>query len=275
METKMETGMETFKNTIRSALFFALFVIGIIVYATVIIIIWPITSLTQRRMIACSWAQYNRRLLSNVCKLQENIIGMERLPPPPFVILCKHQSAWETVSLHALFPLFVLVLKKSLLYIPFFGWALKATGQIAINRSKEIEALRTLQKEGKKQCSQGTSILMFPEGTRIAPGKIGHYNAGGVMLAMAAGVPIVPIAHNAGTFWGRRSFLKKPGIIQMRIGQPIITKGVEKKARKTLLKQVQNSIETMMVEIQEETSHINKVAHGQQTVGQPDKLNHG
>lgn len=264
--------MEKLKEIFRSSLFFVLFVAGIITYATVILILWPITSLAQRRRIACSWAQYNRHILAATCKLREHVIGMERLPPPPFVILCKHQSAWETVTLHALFPVFVLVLKKSLLFIPFFGWALKATGQIAINRNREIEALRTLQKEGTQQFSQGISIMVFPEGTRTPPGKIGRYNAGGIILAMAAGVPIVPVAHNAGEFWGRRAFLKKPGEIQMRIGQPIETQGIAKSARKALLKQAQNAIETMMTEIQSEKSGIHKTPST--NIGQPDKLDH-
>ncbi|MEO5362525.1 MAG: 1-acyl-sn-glycerol-3-phosphate acyltransferase [Magnetococcus sp. DMHC-8] len=236
-------------NVLRSSLFFVLFVAGIVVYATVIVALWPVTSLAQRRRMACSWAQYNRRLLAVVCGLRDRIIGLERLPPPPFVLLCKHQSAWETVTLHAVFPPFVLVLKKSLLFIPFFGWALKATGQIAIHRHRELEALRILHAEGKRQCAQGTSILIFPEGTRMPPGTVGHYNAGGVALAMAAGVPIVPVAHNAGEFWGRRSFLKKPGVIQLRIGHPIDTRGLEKNARKALLQQVQAAVETLMAEI--------------------------
>lgn len=240
-------------NVLRSGLFFVFFVVGIVVYATLIVTLWPITSLAQRRKMACSWAQYNRRLLAVMCGLRDNIVGLEHLPPPPFVILCKHQSAWETVTLHALFPTFVLVLKKSLLFIPFFGWALKATGQIAINRKREIEALRILQSEGKRQCAEGTSILIFPEGTRVAPGTVGHYNAGGVVLAMAAGVPIVPVAHNAGRFWGRRSFVKKPGEIQLRIGHPIETHGLEKQARKTLVLQVQAAIEGMMAEIDQES----------------------
>ncbi|MEO5353946.1 MAG: 1-acyl-sn-glycerol-3-phosphate acyltransferase [Magnetococcus sp. XQGC-1] len=236
---------------LRSGLFFVLFVVGILFYATLIVGLWPVTSLAQRRGMAAAWAQYNRRILAVVCGLRERIIGRENLPPPPFILLCKHQSAWETVTLHALFPPFVLVLKKSLLFIPFFGWALKATGQIAIHRQREIEALRILHTEGKRLCAQGVCILIFPEGTRVPPGSVGHYNAGGVSLAMAAGVPIVPLAHNAGTFWGRRSFLKKPGEIQLRIGPPIPTQGLEKTARKELLQQVQASIEGMMAEMPE------------------------
>ena len=236
---------------LRSCLFFIFFTAGIILYATLIVALWPVTTLSQRRGMARSWAQYNRHLLAIVCGLRDKVIGLEHLPPPPFVLLCKHQSAWETVTLHAFFPPFILVLKKSLLFIPFFGWALKATGQIAIDRKREIEALRILQTAGKQQCAQGTSILIFPEGTRVPPGKVGHYNAGGVVLALAAAVPIVPVAHNAGTFWGRRSFLKKPGEIQLRIGQPIATQGLGKSARKALLSQAQEAIETMMREIQQ------------------------
>lgn len=244
--------MAMFGDTVRSGAFFLLFMMGIVAYATAIVAVWPFTSLNQRLRIACSWAQYNRHLLSRVCRLRENMVGLENLPPPPFVILCKHQSTWETVTLHALFPVFVLVLKRSLLFIPFFGWALKATGQIAIDRSREIEALRVLKTQGKARCAAGVSIMLFPEGTRTAPGDVGRYNAGGIMLAMSAGVPIVPVAHNAGEFWGRRAFLKKPGEIQLRIGHPIETAGLPKTARRALQREVQARIEGMMAEIASE-----------------------
>lgn len=245
----MVTNMKNFQLFFRSGLFFLLFVVNIILFATIILLTIPFTSLKQRRKIACYWSYTNRRLLAVICGLKDRFVGLENLPPPPFVLLCKHQSAWETVSLHAIFPLYVLVLKKSLLYIPFFGWALKATGQIDIDRSREIEALRTLQTKGKKTLEQGTCIMLFPEGTRVTPGTTGRFNAGGVSLALESGVPIVPVAHNAGEFWGKHAFLKKPGVIQIKIGQAIPTVGLKKGARKDLTNQVRLAIESMMADI--------------------------
>ncbi|MBF0370705.1 MAG: 1-acyl-sn-glycerol-3-phosphate acyltransferase [Magnetococcales bacterium] len=246
--------MEKFKTWVRSSLFFFLFVVGIISYATAIMVVWPVTSVATRQGMARSWSRFNRRLLELTCGLGDRVMGLEHLPEPPFILLSKHQSAWETVIFAAIFPPLVLVLKKSLLNIPFFGWALKATDQIAIDRSRGVEAMRKMQQAGQDHFDQGVSVLIFPEGTRTAPGSVGKYNAGGISLALSSGLPIVPIAHNAGRFWGRRSFLKHPGEIQVRIGQPILTAGRPKSDRKALLKETREVIEGMMGEIDREGS---------------------
>ncbi len=246
--------MEKIKAYLRSGLFFFLFVLGILVFALFILGSWSFTSLAWRRRVAQVWSSYNRRLLAITCNLRVRILGRERLPPPPYVILCKHQSAWETVSLHSVFPVFVLVLKESLTRIPFFGWSLLATGQIPIDRSKGIESLKKLQRTGQKEFQRGVSILIFPEGTRTAVGEVGRYNAGGVSLALEAGVPIVPVAHDAGRFWGRRAFLKQPGEIQLRIGPAIPTAGRPKSDRKQILHQVRDAIEGMARTIERERS---------------------
>ena len=238
--------MEKFKGLVQSGLFFFLFLSGIVFFGMAIVLAVPLTSLATRRALACSWSRFNARILRLTCGLKVRVLGQEHLPDPPFVLLCNHQSAWETVSLHHLFPLFVLVLKKSLMRIPIFGWALWATGQIAIDRGQGVEALRTLRRQGKQQFDQGTSVLIFPEGTRKPLGALGRFNAGGVDLALNAGVPIVPIAHNAGRFWGRRSFIKKPGEIQLRIAPAIITTGCSSKDRRELLQQVRSAIETLV-----------------------------
>ncbi len=152
-------------------------------------------------------------------------MGLENLPNTPSVILSKHQSAWETIAFQTIFPPQAWVLKRELLWIPFFGWGLAATRPIAIDRSQGVRALDSVVKQGIQRIEEGRWVVVFPEGTRTAPGEKGRYNPGGAMLASKAQVPVVPVAHNAGEFWPRRGFIKKPGTITVSIGPPIETKG--------------------------------------------------
>ncbi|MBF0261280.1 MAG: 1-acyl-sn-glycerol-3-phosphate acyltransferase [Magnetococcales bacterium] len=233
------------KGWLRSATFFSLFVVGITLFGLGITLAWPVTNVAQRRRLASLWSAYSRRLLAVTCDLHERIEGMENLPPPPYVILAKHQSAWETVAFVSLFYPCVQVLKQSLTWIPVFGWALKATHQIAIDRGRGVAALHRLHEQGTDQLAQHVAVLIFPEGTRSAPGTTGKYHPGGVSLALAAGAPIVPVAHNAGLFWPRRTFLKRPGTIRVTIGPPIPTEGLSRADRKALVQKVEETIESM------------------------------
>jgi 1-acyl-sn-glycerol-3-phosphate acyltransferase len=137
------------------------------------------------------------------------------------VILSKHQSAWETIGLQAIFPPLVFVLKRSLLWIPFLGWAFAAVKMISIDRSAGKDALRQVAEQGRERLKAGYWVIIFPEGTRIAPGESRRFKTGGAHLAVAAGVPAVPVAHNAGEFWARNAFVKKPGVITVSIGPAI------------------------------------------------------
>jgi 1-acyl-sn-glycerol-3-phosphate acyltransferase len=139
--------------------------------------------------------------------------------------LCKHQSAWETLALQVIFPPQVWVLKRELLWLPFFGWGLAMTSPIAINRSDGKGAMKQLLKQGKDRLKQGFCVVIFPEGTRVPYGQRGKYKVGGALLAVSSGVPVVPVAHNAGRLWGRNAFSKHPGVVTMSIGQPIPTQG--------------------------------------------------
>ncbi|MBF0271444.1 MAG: 1-acyl-sn-glycerol-3-phosphate acyltransferase [Magnetococcales bacterium] len=248
------SGWQFVKGWIRSVLFFALLVAGTCVYGLLISVSWPVASLARRRRWAADWSRYCRRLLAVSCDLRERVEGLENLPPPPYVILSKHQSAWETLAFVSLFYPCVQVLKQSLTWIPVFGWALQATGQISIDRSRGVAALHRLHEQGIHQLEQGVAVLIFPEGTRSAPGVAGKYHPGGVSLALAAGAPIVPVAHNAGSFWPRRSFLKKAGEIRVRIGTPIATAGLSRADRKALVARVEATIEAMTAEL--ETSSV-------------------
>jgi 1-acyl-sn-glycerol-3-phosphate acyltransferase len=161
-------------------------------------------------------------MLKLCCRLSYVVEGLENIPPnQAVVILSKHQSAWETIALRQIISPQTAVLKKSLLQIPFGGWALATLKPIAIDRGNQKEALKMLLEQGIARLNEGLSVLIFPEGTRVAPGVYKKFNAGGAMLAQKSGFPVLPLAHNAGEFWPRNSFLKYPGVIKVKIG-PLI-----------------------------------------------------
>lgn len=143
----------------------------------------------------------------------------------PVVIVANHQSTWETIFLYSLLEPVVPILKKELLDIPFWGWALRLQKPIAIDRSKPREATRSLLSQGRERLRSGLSILVFPEGTRAAPGTIGRFSRSGAQLAASTGAPLVPIVHNAGDCWPPRGWVKKPGLIRVIIGEPLLSEG--------------------------------------------------
>jgi 1-acyl-sn-glycerol-3-phosphate acyltransferase len=143
------------------------------------------------------------------------------------VVLSKHQSAWETIALQVIFPPLCYVLKRELLRVPFFGWALGMIPGIAIDRSAGKDALTQVVEQGRERLKEGLWVVVFPEGTRVAPGATRRYKPGGAILAKRAGVPVVPVAHNAGEFWRRNAFIKRAGEIVVSIGPVIEVKGVK------------------------------------------------
>jgi 1-acyl-sn-glycerol-3-phosphate acyltransferase len=174
-----------------------------------------------RYAIAKGWVIYNLWVLQKVCGLTWIVEGMENIPERNGVILCKHQSAWETIALQTIFPPVVFILKKSLLYLPVWGWAMATLKPIAIDRSAKSAALKQILSKGVERIKAGHWVVVFPEGTRVPPGEKGKYLPGGAMLAHKAGCPVLPVAHNAGEFWKRNAYLKYPGVIQVRIGPAI------------------------------------------------------
>jgi 1-acyl-sn-glycerol-3-phosphate acyltransferase len=203
--------------------------------------------------IFCRWLPFQARytyltcwnhsalfLLTLICGVKVQIHGREHLPGGPFVMLSKHQSPWETLILQVLHPPVITVLKKELLSVPFFGWGMALLEPICIDRSNPKQALRAVMDQGQAQLAKGRVVMMFPEGTRTPVGQVGTYARSGASLACKAGVPIVPIAHNAGRFWPSKKFIKYPGVIQLVIGAPIDT--VDRDA-KELTEQVKNWIE--------------------------------
>ncbi|HVB49089.1 MAG TPA: lysophospholipid acyltransferase family protein [Burkholderiales bacterium] len=209
---------------LRSSLFALVQVLLTPLYALVVLALAPLPRRTRWYLIS-GWARAMVHLARWLCGIRWQVDGRDQLPAEPAVILSKHQSAWETLAFQSIFPPQVYLLKRELLWIPFFGWGLALTSPIAIDRSKGRAALKTLAHTGRERLAQGFWIVIYPEGTRVAPGARRKYQLGGAWLAVQAGVPVVPVAHNAGLLWPRNAFRKRAGLITVRIGPAIATAG--------------------------------------------------
>jgi 1-acyl-sn-glycerol-3-phosphate acyltransferase len=191
-----------------------------VVFAPLALLTFPLP-LRARYGFIRQWSRLNLWWLARTCRLDFVVEGAEHIPPTAAVVMCKHQSAWETLALQGLFRPQVWVLKRELLRIPFFGWGLSMLQPIAIDRGAGRRAMEQVVREGTDRLRRGAWVVIFPEGTRVAPGERGRYHIGGAILAERAGTPVVPVAHNAGEYWPRRSFRKRPGTIRLVIGPPI------------------------------------------------------
>lgn len=207
---------------LRSAIFYLGMAVITILHNSLIpfLYLFPLKHKTRYSYLV-KWSWLICHWLRISCGLSYRVIGRENIPVGPAVILAKHQSAWETIAFQQIFPPQTWVLKRELLMIPVFGWALRTTKPVAINRTSTKEALRQVLSEGKSRLDEGLWMVIFPEGTRTLPGQHGRYAIGGAMLAERSGYPVVPVAHNAGEFWKASGFLKYPGVITVVIGKVI------------------------------------------------------
>ena len=209
---------------LRSALFYFGLVSATLVFVPLSIVLMPLPFPTRFRIVS-QWAVFNLWWLKISCGVYCEIEGLEHIPEQAAIIMCKHQSAWETLALQQYFPPQVWILKRELLWIPIYGWGLAAMSPIAIRRSSGVRALRQIVKQGRERLAQGLWVVIFPEGTRIAPGAKEKYHPGGGMLASKSEYPVLPIAHNSGYCWPKNSFCKWPGTIKMVIGPVIDSRG--------------------------------------------------
>ena len=230
----------------RSAFFLGCQMTLTIIIPTLILICYA-TPFRVRYGWANLWVRIVLWLSEKICGLSYQVEGRNNIPDNNAIIFCKHQSAWETIALQAIFPPVVFILKRELLQLPFFGWALNLQEPISINRESKRAALKEVIKQGIDRLHKGRWVVIFPEGTRAAPGERKKYAVGGAMLAEKSGYAVIPVAHNAGSHWGRHSFLKYPGVIQVRIGPAIQSTGL--KARE-INQQAEAWIEKQMIEIQ-------------------------
>lgn len=212
---------------IRSGLHLLFLIVTVIPYAFACLL-WAPLPLRWRYRLTIGWPRLAIWSAKTITGIRWQIKGRENLPDTPVVVLSKHQSAWETLFLPAYMPHEVcFVYKKELHRIPFFGWGLALLRMIPIDRKKGRDAFEQVVRLGQRRLDEGRWPLLFPEGTRIPPGKVGRYKMGGALLAARTGVPVVPIAHNAGECWPRNSFIKKPGLITVSIGPAIDTTGLD------------------------------------------------
>ena len=201
--------------------------------------------------IARTWARILLWVLERLCGLKYVVEGRERIPPGNHIVMSNHTSAWETVAQFLIFPPQVWVLKRELLWIPFVGWGLKLLRPIAINRGEGHRAVNQVIDQGKARLRDGLWIIIFPEGTRVVAGETRKFGVSGALLAIASGKSVVPLSHNAGKFWARRGFLKRPGTIRVVIGEPIESAG---KNPRVLNEEVRQSIEAGLARIAAETA---------------------
>ena len=210
---------------LRSALFYAGYVPFTIVTSLSFVFAFPFLPPRGRFLFASLWAGFVLWWLRLTCGVRWQVRGLENLPANGVVILANHQSSWETLFLYRLvFPL-APILKQELLRIPFFGWALALMRPIAIDRSNKRGAGKSLLTQGQQRLKDGFSVIVFPEGTRTEAEQVGRFSRGGAKLALAAGVPVLPIALRTGHCWPPRRFLKFPGLVDIEIGAPIASDG--------------------------------------------------
>lgn len=206
---------------LRSLLFMAFLVITVVPYA-VCCILWAPLPLAWRYRLTLGWPRLALWAATWILGIRYRTQGMERLPDGPAIILSKHQSAWETLYFAVSMPRdVVFVYKRELHHVPFFGWSLALLSMIPIDRTKGRESFEQVVRIGGQRLREGRWPVLFPEGTRVAPGKEGRYKQGGALLACRTGTPVIPVAHNAGERWPRNAFIKTPGMVTVSYGPAI------------------------------------------------------
>lgn len=212
---------------------------SVLVYAPLMLLTAPLPLVWRYRLIS-AWARFHIWLARWWLGIRYRVEGREHMPHGAAVIMSKHQSTWETLAIPAIFPPLTYILKRELMWIPLFGWALSLIKPIAIDRRAGRQAMDQIVRQGRARLEEGICVVVFPEGTRVAPGHRRPYKKGGAVLAVETGYPVVPVAHNAGSFWPRRTVVKRPGTIRVAIGTPIPSRG---KSADELLQQVEDWIE--------------------------------
>jgi 1-acyl-sn-glycerol-3-phosphate acyltransferase len=237
-------------STSRAIVFYLGLFPATVLFSAISLIILPLNR-TLRYKIVTQWSRFSLWWLRLTCGVSSKIKGIENIPSRPSVIFCKHQSAWETMALQFIFPPHVQVVKRELLFIPFFGWGLASLNPIAIDRAAGAKALRQVLRVGTERIKQGWWVLLFPEGTRTQPGETHEYSLSAAALAIRSGCSLIPVAHNAGVFWSRNAFRKLNGEIQLCIGPALDVTG---KSAAELTAEAAEWIETQCAKMPQSTS---------------------
>ena len=240
-------------NLIRSVLHLLWMVVTVIPWATLVVLLAPFVGKPRLYRICRAWLDLTVRAGRWILGIENRVSGLQHLPPDPAagaVLLVKHQSAWETFCMPPLMPHpLAYVFKRELLSIPFFGWAIGRLDMIHIDRGQRIEAFHKVVEQGRRLLGQGVWVIMFPEGTRIPRGEKGSYQSSGARLAVECGVPIIPVAVTSARCWPRKAFVKRPGVVDISIGPPIVTAG---RKPHELMREVEAWIEAEMLRLDPE-----------------------
>ena len=215
---------------LRSTIFYFGYLGSGFVASIMACLIGPFIGLEKRLKLFALWPKFTNWYLHLTCGIKVNVIGQENLPSSPCVIVSNHQGQWETFSMQYLFHPVCTLLKRELLYIPLWGWAMKMLHPIAINRGKPKEAIIQTLEEGSERLKKGLYVLLFPEGTRVKAGRVGKYARSGFELAKRNNVKILPLCHNSGDCWPAHKFIKKPGTINLHIGEPFFVEDSKESA---------------------------------------------
>jgi 1-acyl-sn-glycerol-3-phosphate acyltransferase len=210
---------------LRSLVFTLFLFLWTFFYAIFFVIACSVLPFRRRFTLIRVWARVLLTALKWTCRLDYRIEGLENLPADNHIALWKHSSSWETIAMSLVFPRQVWVLKRELTWIPVVGWGIRQVHAIAIDRKSGRSAVGQVIAQGKERLAEGDWIIIFPEGTRMSPGQTRRYGVSGALLAAETGKLLLPVAHNAGSFWPRRGLLKKPGTIRVAIGKPVAAAG--------------------------------------------------
>ncbi len=233
---------------LRSLLFYIGLIPAGLVFSTLALLLLPLPY-QLRYQVLIRLGRFAIWWLEKTCQVSYQVQGLENIPTTPAIVLSKHQSAWETIACQQIFPMQVWLLKRELLWLPMLGWLLASLKPIAIERKNLRQSLQRIIEQGKQCLAQGLWIVIFPEGTRVAPGEKKRYGIGGALLAEKSGYPVVPVAVNSGQFWPPKSFIKRPGTIQVIIGPVIESTG---KSYKEINAKAEKWIEETMLTISEQ-----------------------
>ena len=213
-------------NAIRSALFVLFMAVTVVPWALAVLVVSIFARGDTVYWLCVGWLSLSIWGAKVICGVHARLHGMENLPDSPVVLLPKHQSTWETFALPGLMPHpLCYVFKRELLYVPFFGWAMSRMDMIHIDRGQRAKAWSLVAKQGREFMNKGHWVIMFPEGTRVSRGERGRYQVGGTRLAIDTGRPVVPVAVTSARCWPSKSFVLRPGVIDVSVGKPIPSTG--------------------------------------------------
>ena len=205
------------------SLIFNLIFYPLIIFASIkIIVLYPFISRESLQKVASFWVMNILFILKIVCRVDWEVKGIENIKDEPYILVANHQGVWESFFIQTLAIPSFSILKKELLYIPIFGWALACLKPIYIRRSNKVSSLKKVINQGSKILNNGGSIIIFPEGTRARPEKgLKSFSNSCGLLSIKNNIPIIPICHNSGLYWKNRKFIKSKGLVKLRIGAPM------------------------------------------------------